>query len=244
MKIDDRKAWGAALGIWATFAGLAMTAPARAETVDVEGIKEKYWARGDESELGVVQNRLYTKERKFQLGAFGGILNSDPFLSVRSIGASFGFHFSEYLAVQLQGWKSFASPSSALKTFESTRGATTNTNNPKGYFGAEGALSLVYGKLSLFGQRILYYDLHLLGGLGASVTETGTYLTPHLGLGQQIYLSRSLALRLDYRLMAYGEDIKEKVIPTKIGQVVGHRTNWTNAVTLGVTYLIGKEESQ
>jgi hypothetical protein len=52
------------------------TAPAtgdttNAERVNTEAIKEKYWARGDESEIGVVQNRLYSKANKVIAWAAG-----------------------------------------------------------------------------------------------------------------------------------------------------------------------------
>src|SRR4051812_5711745 len=77
------------------------------EKVNVESIKEKYWARGDESELGVVQNRLYSKEHKFEFGVFGGSVSTDPFLSVHALGASMAYHFTEYFAAQIEGWHDF-----------------------------------------------------------------------------------------------------------------------------------------
>ena len=209
------------------------------ERVNVESIKEKYWAQGEQKELSVVQNRKYTKDNKFELAAFGGLIFSDPFLSVKMAGASFGYHINEYFAVHALGWRHFVNPSNALQTFESTRGATTNTNKPRAYYGAEVTGSLLYGKLSLIGRKILHYDFHLLGGAGITNTETGNYVTPHAGVGQQVYLTDAVSLRLDYRLMAYRENIEEKVIPTKIGQVVGQRWNWTNVITLGVTFMFG-----
>ena len=209
------------------------------DRVNVDAIKEKYWAKGDDAELGVVQNRMYTKVGRFEVGTFGGVIISDPFLDVTSLGASIGYHFSEYFAVHVFGWKSFASNSSALDTFVRTEGATANTNDPKSYIGTEGSASILYGKLSLLGKKIIYYDFHLLAGLGATATESGTYLTEHIGIGQQVYLNKSTSIRLDYRLMPYEEKILEKVIPTKIGQVVDQRTNWSNAITLGVSFLFG-----
>src|SRR3954471_9123833 len=76
------------------------------EKADVGAIKEKYWAKGDESELGVVQNRLYSKSGKLEIGGFGGLTSSDPFLDVKQLGGSIGYHFSELWAVHLFGWKS------------------------------------------------------------------------------------------------------------------------------------------
>ena len=220
-------------------AALASPPVSADEKVNVDSIKEKYWAQGEQQELNVVQNRQYTKSKKIELGAFGGLIFSDPFLSVKLAGASVGFHLSEYFSIHAFGWKHFVSSSSALQTFEATRNATTNTNKPRAFFGAEAVGSFLYGKLSLIGRKILHYDFHVLGGGGVTNTESGNYATPFLGVGQQVYVADAVSIRLDYRLMAYREDIREKVIPTKIGQTVGTRWNWTNAITLGVTYMFG-----
>jgi outer membrane beta-barrel protein len=216
----------------------------QSDKVQVEAIKEKYWARGDESELGVVQNRLYTKAGKLEFGGYFGLIGSDPFLSTQAFGGILGYHFSEYMSLHLLGWATNVGPSSALKTFEETRGATANTNEAKSFLGAQATWSVLYGKLSLLGKKIIYYDFHLLGGGGMTDTESGKYFTPFAGLGQQVYLSKSVSLNVDYRLMAYKEDILEKVIPTKIGQVVDNRVNWTNAVTLGISFLLGGGENE
>ncbi len=212
------------------------------EKVNVDQIKEKYWARGDESELGVVQNRLYSNKKKIEFGFYAGIVSSDPFLSIRSIGTSFGYHFSELLAIRAFGWKNYASPSSALRTFEDTIHATTNNNPPRWFCGGEGTASVLYGKLSLLGEAIIYYDFHLSGGGGITVTDSGNYLTPFLGLGQNVYLTQFLSLRIDYRIQRYTEKIVEKVITPKLGQVVDERENWSHAITLGISVLWGGKE--
>ena len=105
--------------------------------------------------------------------------------------------------------------------------------------GAEARASLLYGKLSLLGRKILYYDLH--GGAGAAMvrTENGTYPAPVLSIGQNIFLSNSLTFRVDYRLLAFREDIIEREITAKLGQNVGTRTNFTNSVTFGFSWIWG-----
>ena len=214
-----------------------------AERVNVENIKQKYWARGDENELGVVQNRLYSKDKKIEFGLFGGVVASDPFLSVKNLGALLGFHFSEYLAMNIFGYKDLADPSSALALLEKPLsegglGTTANTNKPRWYLGGEFMFSPVYGKLSVLGKAIIHYDMHLLAGLGTTATESGRNLTPHVGIGQQIYLTQRISIRLDYRLQIYNDTIVEKVQPSRIGQVNGTRTNYSNTITLGVDFLI------
>jgi outer membrane beta-barrel protein len=213
------------------------------ENADVGAIKEKYWARGDENELGVVQNRLYSKSHKVELGFFGGLTSSDPFLNTKQLGGSLGYHISELWAVHALAWKSFTSPSSAqTELSKDLGGALPDTNEPQAFYGGEVGFSPIYGKLSLMGSSIIYYDFHLLAGGGATKTQSGTYMTPLAGLGQQIWVANWMSLRIDYRLMTYQEDVLEKNTgaPTPVGGVVeAGRRNWTNTVTLGVTFLVG-----
>ncbi len=207
------------------------------EEVSVEKIKEKYWARGEESELGVVQNRTYSKERKLEASLIGGMITTDPFLTVKTVGASIGFHLSEYLSVHALGWKNYVSASSALDILRSG-GKEANTNPPRAYLGAEGLASVLYGKLSLMGQKIIYYDLHFSGGIGVTDTENGRTLSPSVGIGQNIYINKRTSIRFDYRLLAYRETLLEKEITALLGQPVGQRTNFSNSITLAVTFLL------
>src|SRR4051812_44581774 len=91
-----------------------------AEQVNVDSIKEKYWARGNETEVGVVQNRTYSKRGKFEFTLLGGVLYSDPFLTVQTLGGAIGYHLSEYVSAHLFAFNHFTNPSSALTTFQDT----------------------------------------------------------------------------------------------------------------------------
>lgn len=219
----------------------AADAAFQAEQVDVNTIKEKYWARGDESELGVVQNRQYSKAGKIQVGLLGGMIFSDPFLSIQSVGGHAGYHFSETLGFSLIGWKKFVGNSDALNTFNQYTTGSTNANRPHWYIGGEANYSLLYGKLSLVGKSIIYYDMHLIGGFGVTSTDSGKYLTGTIGVGQRFYLSRLMSLRFDYRLMPYNENIIEQNITAKLGQIKGQRINYSNSVSLGIDFLFGSD---
>jgi outer membrane beta-barrel protein len=211
------------------------------EIIEVEKLKQKYWASGDESEIGVVQNRLYSKARRFHLGVSGGVIINDPFLSTKSYGVSTGYHFSEFIGFNLMGWRTPTGKSSALDAFEAPprTGAQANTNPPKSYLGAELTFSPIYGKLSVLGKSILYYDFHILVGAGVTKTETGNYSTGHLGLGQRFYLNKHFNIRVDYRSMVYKETIKEKVIAAKLGEPVGQRTAWNHSISFGLEWMFG-----
>jgi len=111
----------ASVNAWGADAPKGQPAPAAASeptlegsVVNVDQIKEKYWARGDENEMGVVQNRAYSKARKLSLGVVGGVINSDPFIANSALGFNLGYHFSEYLSVSAVAWRSLSTPSAAL----------------------------------------------------------------------------------------------------------------------------------
>lgn len=215
------------------------------EKINVDAIKEKYWARGSETEMGVVQNRTYSKAKKFEFGLFSGLVISDPWLNVTSLGFSGGYHFNEYFALHLLYIRHFSGPSSALDIFRNkfVGQGDPNTNPPNFFWGGELTASLLYGKLSVLGKLIIYYDMHATAGLGKTHTENGNYLTPFLGIGQQYFLNKLTSLRLDYRLMPYNEDIIEKANPNMPGYNWGSRINWSNQVTLGITFLFGGQKT-
>jgi outer membrane beta-barrel protein len=216
-----------------------------AERVNIEAIKQKYWARGNEEELGVVQNRMFTKERKFEFGLYGGVVSSDPFLSVYSTSLSIGYHFNEYFSFAVYAMKNFVNPSSALtflrNPYPNGAGSDTSTNEPRWCLGGEVMASIMYGKLSLVGKAIIHYDFHFIGGLGITDTESGKYATPWLGVGQQFFITRWMTLRFDYRLMFYEERILQKVgsPSSPNGTYLGNRANWSNSINLGLSFLWG-----
>src|SRR4051794_20831304 len=71
----------------------------KTEKLNVQAIKEKYWAKGEEGELRVVQNRLFTKANRLEFALYAGNVATDPFLSVKNVGGLLSYHLSEYVAV-------------------------------------------------------------------------------------------------------------------------------------------------
>lgn len=217
----------------------------RSDRIDVKALREKYWAKGEQSELRVVRNRTYTKSGKVEVGGFLGITNTNPFLNVKNLGLSLGYNFTEYLGVEVDYWHYSVSASSAAITFENETTAegtphVADSNDPKDFIGAELLYSPIYGKLSLFGSTIIYYDLHLLGGAGETSTEAGTYFTPIVGIGQQIWLTKQLSLRLDFRETYYRETVLAKTLndpQVPFLSPVGSNNNFSNIISLGFTYL-------
>lgn len=204
------------------------------EAVDVSKVAEKYWAQGKDTELGVVQNRKYTSEHRFELDILTGTDAIDPFLSVKHFGGSLGYHFSQYFSVHANYWKMYSDPSAAYTNLHNdTNGiATVGLNNPKSFYSLEANENILYGKASLFGHAIIYIDIFALGGLGVLNMDTGTNFAPYIGLGQKIHINQTLALHLDYRIMHFNE-----IVPSTLtGKSAHERSNTSDMVTLGLCF--------
>lgn len=169
----------------------------------------------------------------------GSNISGDPFLRIYTLGASLGYHFTEYFSAHVFGAKAFVSPSSALSTLQNDLQTTTNTNPLKFLYGAEVRGSLLYGKLSLVGEIILYLDAYLVAGGEMIGTTSGNNPAPFVGIGSQIHVSQLFSLNLDYRFMAYSEKIIGQVpgVNGNLGQDLGNRTNTSGMVTLGISFL-------
>jgi outer membrane beta-barrel protein len=218
-------------------------APAGPEEADVQKIKEKYWTRGNQAEMGVVQNRLFTKRHKMELGLTLGTVYGDPFLTDTPVGLSVGYHFSELFSTHLQFTKTFVNPSSALTTLQQT-GTTANTNEPKFFLDGEARASLLYGKVSLLGQAILYFDAYVSAGLGYMSTESGGNLMVLGGVGQLLHVTQSIGINLAYKLLWYKETILGKVggVNGNLGQNLGRHSNLSSTMVVGISFLLDPVE--
>lgn len=210
-------------------------APGGAKRVDVEDIKKQYW--GQEESFEVVQNRLYTKAHRLEVNLFGMSNQVDPFQQIYAPGFSLGYHFSEYVSLHAIGWRNFSFDSAAVPALLSA-GAVANTNVPMWYAGGEIIWSVIYGKLSLLGKAILYYDLHVTGGGGSTWTETGPYFTQVVGVGQKIYLNKYMAVRFDYRMAHYYEAVLGKnPQQANFNTIVLRRDAFSHLLALGFSFL-------
>ncbi|MBI4404320.1 MAG: outer membrane beta-barrel domain-containing protein [Deltaproteobacteria bacterium] len=207
------------------------------QKVDIKKIEKEYWQGTDRAPVEVVQNRFYTKSNKFELGVFGALVSTDPFLSVKAAGASLGYHISEYFSIHALYWKDYVSPSSASDTLATSNGSVVNTNEPKSFKGAEIAFYPLYGKLSLVGKSIVYFDAFLLAGGGLRETESGNAPAMMTGLGSQLYLSRIFTIRLDYRIFFFKEKLIQKTPASLAGTDLGTRNELNGIFTLGFTAL-------
>ncbi len=181
-----------------------------------------------ENKIKPVSGQLNTKAGKIELTLTAAQISMmDAFFSKYMIGAKLGYHLNEYWSVAATG------------VYGLSNSATGSTNVCKGNVGcqpatqaqldqvpgqirwiagAEVAFSPVYGKLNLFAEKAIHFDLSLLAGADLvtyrdviDATQAANGVTPgdartvggHLGVGSRIFLGRMVALRLELRDVLY-----------------------------------------
>jgi len=177
----------------------------KGKVLDTEAFQQNYWNLGEKEQISIIQNRKFSKAYRLEIGAFWGVTNSDPFLTVRQIGGTLRYYLGEYFSVGGVFMQHSTSDSTAAKDFKSRFGEVLNTNPQKQLYGGEISWAPLYGKLSLLGSLIIYQDIYTLAGAGLIKTKTGEYFTPWLGIGQMIYINDLLSLNFNFRLTYYDE---------------------------------------
>jgi outer membrane beta-barrel protein len=197
------------------------------ERIDVQSMKRRYWTVGNEDLMDVVQNRRYTKKGRVETALRYGNWSDDAFQDQKSIGLSVGYHLNEFLSLHGFYTSISASNSQAYRAaIDATGGLLLPTVNPgKSAMGVEARGSLIYGKLSLLGSKIIYYDLNTAVGLSQHKTADGqSSMGYFLGLGQQFFLNKSLFLTLDYRMLFHTDSFRPPTNPSITSRSV--TTNW------------------
>lgn len=219
--------------------------PEGAQSLDVGALKDKYWAKGNERELEVVQNRIYTKAHKVTLEVDGSMVGGDPFQDSFGYGGLIGFYFNETFGIDALYWKLSSSHSAAFNAFNTaTQGIGVNTNPLATLMGGELTISFLYGKLSLIGKAIIHFDLMLRLGAGElSLTgtqpaQTQTLIAPWAGLGPHLYLSRRFCLNFDWRMIVYRQNVVEQYNSVDLNAITGQSTVLASTITAGLSVLL------
>jgi outer membrane beta-barrel protein len=177
-----------------------------------------------ENKVKPVSGQLYTKAGKLELTPTGALSLNDAFFTKYMGGLKLDYHLSEYFSfgvTGLFGSTGTTGSTSVCPTNQPCRNASQNQLNQvpgeiKWVGGAEVAFAPIYGKLNVFAEKALHFDLSILGGLDlvnyrdVAAPETGSgspgnVSTPgiHGGLGARVFLARSVALRLEVKDFIY-----------------------------------------
>jgi outer membrane beta-barrel protein len=182
-----------------------------------------------ENKIDPVSGQLYQKSHRFELTLPSANLSlRDAFFHKYFVGLKAGYHFNEVLSVNASFAGGITSPTGSTTLCPETAGSScrpagdAQLNQVPGKIkmmaGAELAFSPIYGKLNLVAESVLHLDLSLLAGVdlvryqaALSTADAIAGVSPpdqssiggHLGIGMRIFLSNSVALRLELKDYLY-----------------------------------------
>lgn len=182
------------------------TADIQSDKLDLGNLEQKYWSAKDD-DFTVVQNRTFTKNRKFYLNAMTGRLVNDGFLEGSPTSFSLGYYFNEKNGLSIDHTSFKTQDNSVTKAFVSRYGVAPAYNAPLSTLSLTYMWSPIYAKVSLLERKIMYLDMSIGFHVGTSSYKSMTAdggvkaTTSHYGLdiSQLWFLNKNLALRFDVR---------------------------------------------
>jgi len=176
-----------------------------------------------------VQNRLFSKANRLALTLNYGMYVSEPWSKGPTYGASLNYFFSERYGVEAAYQKTDSTDSDSTQYIKSHQGGAPDHNKMKGYYGLGFNWVPFYAKMSLLNSSILYFDMSFTPGVGimqyqqqkddGNVDKTAPAVS--LAVTQHFFLTKWLALRIDYKNFWYNQEV-----------VTYHSTNRTSSTNL------------
>jgi len=182
------------------------TPAAESDKLDVEGLEKKYWSAKDD-DFTVVQNRTFTKNKKFYFSFMTGKIVNDGFIEGAPNSISLGYFFNEKNGLNIDYTNYITKNNSVTNQFISQNGANPSYNTILNTTSLRYFWSPIYAKVSLLEKKILYLDF----ALGVHVGQTGYKIMTQAGgeikkathygfdISQLWFLNKNFAVRFDIR---------------------------------------------
>jgi len=184
--------------------------------VDVKNLEKKYWAPKDKK-FKVVQNRTYTKTKKFHLSVMPSLMLNEEYGQGFGVVGALGYYFNDRWGLEAE----YHDLQDAVVDLE----GFANSSRVTGYYGITGKFMPLYAKMSWLGSKIVYFDLSFGASIGMTNYQprriAGTApnaVTDDLGdekssftfgfeVSQSFYLSKKLLIRVDYKQRYFNEEV-------------------------------------
>ncbi len=159
--------------------------------------------------VAVKSRRVVTKQR-FEVGPMAGMIFNEPFFSQYAGGLHLGYHFNEFHSLAIKAIMRDAKVSSDAHQVDSdlvSNGVGKINFDvvpvPKYYVSLDYQMSAYYGKISLTKETVMNLALYLTGGAGMIDLGGRTTWIANLGVGQNLFFTPRMGLRLDVKFLLY-----------------------------------------
>ena len=187
-------------------------AQAGSDKLDVKALEQKYWAAKDD-DFSVVQNRAFSKAKRYYGTAHFGQAINDPYYTGSYLGASVGYFFNETWGVEANYMTTNFSDSRSFKDIV-TLGGGPKVNEAKSKAIISGIWMPIYAKMSVMDKKIIHFDMGVSFGVGNFAYERKYYVGAFptgqemsekdstfgysIGVTQQFYFNRLAAIKVDF----------------------------------------------
>jgi outer membrane beta-barrel protein len=212
------------------------------DKVDISDLENRYWESKD-TEFHVVQNRQYTKAKRFSFSLqYGPVINS-TYVSGNQIGLTGNYYFSERLGVQAMYDIPQITSNTLINSFITQNQASPNYNMIRGYYGAGVSWIPFYAKMSILEQKILYFDMAITPNIGMTqyqqqvIDGSGANLnafTYGFDISQHFYINRTFAIRWDLLNRFYSENVVKFYKAGGAGADPGSSSAQTTTFLIGI----------
>ena len=183
---------------------------------ELEGDLALFW--GERRKVKVVQKRMFQKDGRFELTAFGGTIPNDDFIVYYPLGLRAGYHFSEAFAIELSYAHAIDRNSDLMTFLEDDENIRLKRADLQEIIELYYNLSLlwapIYGKISLLGLKLTHFEIYT--GLGIGNFHTTEYppsnpegsprkdkFSGHTVLGFRWFITDHINVRTDYRQLFF-----------------------------------------
>ena len=204
------------------------------DKVDLKKLEDKYWSAKDD-DYGVIQNRTFSKAKKPYLSAVYGPLINDPFVKSRATGFLLGYYFTEDFGIEASLFNYNSENNETVTRINSIQNASLspNYNMLSSNMSLSATYTPFYAKMAFMNMAIMYFDMGFTVGAGTTSYNQvvrlrdfggGTVLgeekrkktSPHFELGvmQQLFINKNVAVRLDIKNTFYSSKIAQYELAT------------------------------
>jgi outer membrane beta-barrel protein len=187
------------------------------------------------TKIHVVQKKLFEKAGRFEISGMGGGMFNDPFTQIVETGGNFYLHISESWTVGGTYRKIFNWDSENTDPLMENFSIFPDVSRINYAGMGELQWTPIYAKASLFGLKVMHFDLYFAGGFGIMKTVTTfqeadgdrinntlNHKSGSFGLGVRIFMTKWLTFKFDVRDIVYKEKLREKDhflwrVPIEIG---------------------------
>ncbi len=197
-----------------TVAPAATPAPS-SDKLDVTDLEKKYWSAKD-TDFSVVQNRAYTKAKRWAVALMYGPVINDSYSDGFSYDVSVQYYINERSGIEFQYLKDSTKDNNAVNVFNNDYGTRPDFDRTTSYYGVNYNWVPIYAKMSLMNTKILYFDMAFSPGFGMTQYDQQRFNAPSIGksaptfslnITQHFFLSNHFAIRGEFQNRWFNEDV-------------------------------------